>query len=607
MEYYVRSEAAAPGRGTKEQPFPTIQQAAELAEAGDTIWIGEGIYREWVRPVHGGTDEAHRIVYESMPGERAIISGAEELTDWVCLGDDIWRTVIPAAMLKDYNPYDDCIYGDWYDDFGQVHHTGEIYMDDMALYECPDVKLVKKDGGWTAIVSERETEIRIHVPGINPNEHRMEASIRPCCFFPDQEGRSYITVSGLIIEKAATQWAPPTAFQPGAIGPHWSRGWIIENCTIRHSKCVGISLGKRHNRKDNIWSLDPRKGGAQTYTEMVFENLRNGWSKDMVGGHRLLKNVICDCGQAGVVGCMGGAFSTISGNHIYNINTRGEFGGAEMAGIKLHGAIDAVIEGNQIHDCIRGLWLDWEAQGARVSGNAFFENVEEDVFIEVCHGPCMIDNNLLLSPCSLLNVSQGTALVHNLFAGKIRLEREPNRFTMYHAPHDTAVAGMMIIYGGDDKICHNLYIGRHGEEGYGNVVYNGYPDRNVLSDTSKDDRPMAYANQALPVDIHDNLYLNGAQGYEHERNAIEDCFHAEIEVLRRDGRYAIKTNLADCPHVANLPIVTTSMLGTSFESEATYENADGTPIVLSVDYAGHDRGHAALPGPFADFPLCLEL
>lgn len=44
-------------------------------------------------------------------------------------------------------------------------------------------------------------------------------------------------------------WAPPAAFQDGMIGPHWSKGWIIEDCEISNSKCVGISLGKYCDRR----------------------------------------------------------------------------------------------------------------------------------------------------------------------------------------------------------------------------------------------------------------------------------------------------------------------------------------------------------------------
>ena len=36
-------------------------------------------------------------------------------------------------------------------------------------------------------------------------------------------------VSGFVVTKAATTWAPPAAYQDGMIGPHWSKGWIIED------------------------------------------------------------------------------------------------------------------------------------------------------------------------------------------------------------------------------------------------------------------------------------------------------------------------------------------------------------------------------------------
>ena len=41
----------------------------------------------------------------------------------------------------------------------------------------------------------------------------------------------------------------------------------------------------------------------------------------------------------------------------------------------------------------------------------------EDLFVEVSHGPTLIDNNLLLSDCACRLSTQGIALVHNLIAG----------------------------------------------------------------------------------------------------------------------------------------------------------------------------------------------
>lgn len=621
MDYYVSKKAGAVQDGTEQKPFSTIGQAAQKAAAGDTVWIGEGIYREWVCPENGGSDEEHRITYRNIPGERAVISGAELIQNWVSLGDDIWKAVIPGEVLSAYNPYSDEIYGDWYDNFGQVHHTGEIFVDDVALFEAPDLKNIKQEDkeerkcSWFAAVHENETEVWIYLPGKDPNEHVVEASVRPYCFFPEKEGLNYITVSGLVMEKVATQWAPPTAFQPGAVGTHWSKCWIIEDCVISNSKCCGISLGKRHDVRDNIWTINPEKDGSQTYTEIIMENLKRDWSRENVGSHIIRNNEIYDCGQTGIVGCMGAIYSEIYGNHIYRANIRNEFGGAEMAGIKLHGAIDVLIENNLIHDCIRGLWLDWEAQGARVSKNAMFGNVSEDIFIEVCHGPCTVENNLLLSECSLLSMSQGSAFVHNLFGGSVRMRREINRFTLYHFPHDTFVAGSMLIYGGDDKVYQNIYAGNHeGKAGvdlvkfygadvkqsYGNAIYNGYRKEGEEVNTMTDNSLMPFGDGTFPVYIHKNLYFKGAEKYEAEADACEaKDFELNCRVVRDGDMYYFETNLPEYAFKEEVGLVTTETLGKSFQTDQAYENMDGTPFVLDKDFTGAVRGEKTIPGPFA--------
>jgi hypothetical protein len=43
------------------------------------------------------------------------------------------------------------------------------------------------------------------------------------------------------------------------------------------------------------------------------------------------------------------------------------------------------------------------------------------LFLEVDHGPCLVDHNLFLSPKALLLVSQGGAYAHNLIAGGLDL------------------------------------------------------------------------------------------------------------------------------------------------------------------------------------------
>lgn len=182
---------------------------------------------------------------------------------------------------------------------------------------------------------------------------------------------------------------------------------------------------------------------------------------------------------------------------------------------------------------------------------------------------------------------------------------------MYHFPHETFVAGLMVIYGGDDKIAGNLYVGNGVEEAYGNAVYNGYPAGGSQMETPDSGLPMAYADSTLPVYIRDNLYFCGARPYAKETGAVEADLAVTLRVVRSGGQYVLETNLPEYPFEARLGLMDSAGLGTSFQSEAAYENADGTPFTLDRDFMGMLREEKTIPGPFsrplARIPLNPEI
>ena len=51
------------------------------------------------------------------------------------------------------------------------------------------------------------------------------------------------------------------------------------------------------------------------------------------------------------------------------------------------------------------------------AGDDAVTSVGEDIFVEVSHGPTLIDHNILLSDRALKIATQGVALVHNLICG----------------------------------------------------------------------------------------------------------------------------------------------------------------------------------------------
>ena len=137
VEYHVSVKGKDTNSGTVDAPFRTIGQAAKFAYPGDVITVHAGTYREWVNPPRGGECDSRRIVYRAAPGERVEIKGSERITNWKPVEGQkgVWKVVLPNSFFGSYNPYIDEIYGDWFDNYGRVHHTGEVFLNDKSLYE----------------------------------------------------------------------------------------------------------------------------------------------------------------------------------------------------------------------------------------------------------------------------------------------------------------------------------------------------------------------------------------------------------------------------------------------------------------------------------------
>jgi hypothetical protein len=427
---------------------------------------------------------------------------------------------------------------------------------------------------WFAQVDATNTTIFAQFPGVNPNEQLVEINVRRTVFYPDKPGRNYITVRGFSMRHAATPWAPPTAEQIGLIGTHWSKGWIIENNIVSHSICSGISLGKYGDQWDNTSA-----NTAEGYVKTIERALENGWNKQTVGGHIVRNNTISHCEQAGIVGSLGPVFSVVTGNTIHDIHVRRLFGGAEMAGIKFHGAIDVEISHNHIYNTCLGLWLDWMAQGTRVSGNLFHDNQGEDMFVEVDHGPFLVDNNIFLSPTTLLDVSEGGAYAHNLMAGRLLLRPEATRETPFHKAHSTELGGLRKFQGGDDRFYNNIFVGGSG-----------------LAE---------YDKARSPVWMDGNVFLKGAKPSNGETNplALPEFDPALKLVEKSDGCYLEMAFDKTAAGQRTRKLVSTELLGRAKVPDLPYERPDATPLRVNTDFFGKPRQETnPTPGPFETLP-----
>ena len=399
---------------------------------------------------------------------------------------------------------------------------------------------------WYGEVDQEHTTIWAQFRDVDPNERDTEINVRQALFYPRTPGCDYITVSGFTMMHAATPWAPPTAEQIGLIGTHWSKGWIIENNTISHSKCVGITLGKYGDEWDN------RSATATAYNETIERALKNGWNKETVGSHLVRNNTISHCEQAGIVGSLGCIFSTMEGNVFEDIYTHKLVAGAEMGAIKFHAPIDMVIQDNLVRRSGGGgaVWLDWMAQGTRVSGNLFYNNLDPNVYMEVNHGPYLFANNVFLG-WHFKNWSQGGSYCHNIIPGTLSVNPQ-TRVTPYHRPHTTEVLGLAPIQGGDDRYFNNLM---------------------------SEDHPFAR------IQDMDNVVMEGNQPLR------------SIDIIEKDDGVYLSIEL---PTLEPTQPVTAARLGKTSVSQAAFENPDGSPMNVDTDYFGNPRDpENPGVGPFA--------
>ncbi len=73
--YYVAPDGNDSNPGTQTQPWQTIQKAATILVAGETVYIRAGTYPERIIPQNSGSDDQHTITYAAYPGEPVTIDG----------------------------------------------------------------------------------------------------------------------------------------------------------------------------------------------------------------------------------------------------------------------------------------------------------------------------------------------------------------------------------------------------------------------------------------------------------------------------------------------------------------------------------------------------
>ncbi len=487
------------------------------------------------------------------PGETVQVKGSERVTTWTPEGEGVWKVELPNSFFGDYNPYELTLSGGWLD-YGQWHHRGDVYLNGEALYEKktpPEVPSAKQS--WCCQVDAQTTTIQANFGQANPNTELTEINVRESIFMPKITGLKYITVDGFHFLHAAANWAPPSlTLQMGAVGPRMGKYWIIQNCTIENARCVGIILGQ---------------APGVDYTDI-----------GAFGEHIIRHNVIRRCGQAGIAGQKGSTRSLISGNLIEDTNYRREFGGWETAAIKFHNSVDTVISNNLIRGVYRqkegafGIWMDFGNQGTRITRNIIYNTEAATVFLEMDHGPTLVDNNVLIGRPIRSN-SEGNVFAHNLFVDcGYDYSPDTGRRSQYFQPHTTKIVGRKTGTAQDDRWFNNLFV-RQGLDPVKNAP--GYrSDYNVFLEGAK---PSVFGDEHSVVTPEvTGLTIKG------DPHGVTITFSVPKAALQSKG-----------------PQVNAGLVGVFPTVGQTIEDRFGRPIAVDRDINGKEFA-PAVAGPLAD-------
>ena len=552
-EIHVRQTGSDSASGSADHPYLTINKAASVAQPGDTVIIHGGTYREWVKPVRGGTSESNRITYRAAPGEDVLVKGSERVSTWTPEEKGVWKVEVPNGLFADYNPYELTLSGGWLN-YGQWHHRGDVYLNGEAFYEKRTAQEVTEtEGTWFCQADDKVTTIRANFGKANPNRELTEINVRESIFMPQVTGLKYITVDGLHFLHAAANWAPPNlALQMGAVGTRMGKYWIIENCTIVNARCVGIILGH---------------APGVDYSDI-----------DAFGEHIVRNNIIRRCGQAGIAGQKGATRSLISGNLIEETNYRREFGGWETAAIKFHNSVDTVISGNLIRGVYHekegafGIWMDFGNQGTRITGNIIYHTEAATVFLEMDHGPTLVDNNILIGQPVRSN-SEGTVFAHNLFVDcSYDYSPDTGRRSEYYTPHTTKIAGRKTGTAQDDKWYNNIFV----RQGLGRVK-----------------KAPGYSSDY-------NVFLEGAkQSTFGDEHSVVEPFVTGLNIKENSRGASITFSVSDAMLQAKGPQVNAALVGIFPTAGQTIEDRHGEPVAVNGDINGKEFARP-ISGPLAD-------
>ncbi len=258
--YYVSPSGNNSNEGRSiEYPLRTIKKATQIATAGDTIYIREGVYREGniIDTINSGK-RGNYITYQNYPNEKVIIKGSVVVREWEHYQGNIWKLPPEENDTSGLNRkihYQQV----FYENQKQLQKIGTPNYKKKALWDKTHYVKIKENSNNPFGMSEGtfyvkklktgEFDLYIWLPdGKSPNDEEVTMEVSDKKILVDTSKLSYIIFKGItFMHTAAEAFAEGRHLQGGyglKIGAHS----IVDNCQISYTDFVGLSLSSNNKK-----------------------------------------------------------------------------------------------------------------------------------------------------------------------------------------------------------------------------------------------------------------------------------------------------------------------------------------------------------------------
>lgn len=407
--------------GSETKPFKTIQHAANLAKAGDNIFVQPGIYRERVAPMKSGSYNKP-IIFRSVEKHKAIIRGSivwkpSNIDNNIATGSLDIHDFTDSSHVDGPNPFfiPICVTPFTREGFPEtkikglngdpnmIYCLGQVFVNDQLYKQCPyKIEMETTEKSWYY----DKTNNVLYINNVHEKD-TIEITNQRRLFAPHKRNLKYIIVDGFTFERCGNQypnrfWAVKENQQAGAVGTRSGKFWTIKNNVIRYANGIGVDWGN--------------EGGQKQDLEFGENGLAQGSYKNIIKN-----NIICDNGAAGTAAFMANTFefthNTVERNNNLFFNGKQRW---ESAGVKMHRPKNSIISHNIVrNNYCHGIWSDEGAgKNSLFKNNIIINNEKSGIDFEIGRNTTgkVVNNIFYNNECGVRFATSGGVLVaHNLF------------------------------------------------------------------------------------------------------------------------------------------------------------------------------------------------